>query len=854
MTSAVNRPMDVKMKEKDINNKLQFFGIYSAFARGKVPSNKQIDVAMNSFLESKALASPSKKLSPEGQKLVGEVRDVVEQAKLLLLTKNEGNLLQDFIWQTQQLSGTAGEAQKPGAPVDKETAQQHGNEALEGLRTLGTLLITNGQFRKLLNDATIIMRDMIGDAATSTAKRAKPSEDQLNQLDQPAEDNTWHDVPDVKAMRENAKERYNQNKPFAKDSAKKATENASATANPEGNADPAATADAAANEQPVNANGGLKAGADTLKAQAAENTSDETKEKAKTWKTQSKEYFSGKMPQERREQTIWRLKKMVVEIQGHQDYLRAIETLLRLAETYGGHGRTVAKDSQGKVKGAHSDDSLQIAEADLKTLIERFANGTSLDDLFDSINAIYRDAEKDPELRQWFKDVDGYVRKCLKEQGFIMEDAAKDDWNGLYDRGRSLLRERYRTHTDRVVDEFKFIGKQFDEDPQNKAFSQSLQKLVMDLGNDENGKPVFKKHLVKDLTDVIIPAVFEHTRYVPVPRIEISDPMVDCVIENLVVESDNLAPNAVEFSSDNYWRWGRKKIANKNKNKVMLSSSGTQMDLKDVSYYVKKKQGFPSITDTGVMDVFMGGQGFSFKIEMENSDKKDKTHFFKVNKVDVDIKDFKIKVKQSKHKLLFSLFKPVAMKALKPAVQKALEKQIKDSAIKLDALLFSVHQEAEKAKEDAKRDPSVENVQNIYQRYLTAVKNQLAKGETKAQEATQDKKVNMAVTQHEAIFKDISLPGGVSSKATEFRDLAAKGDKWESPVFSIGSAKETQNLPKAPSVARKPHGSSSASGNALSPEPSSTKGFGNEVDKAFGTSNGTATATADNSGSANAGA
>jgi hypothetical protein len=26
-----------------------------------------------------------------------------------------------------------------------------------------------------------------------------------------------------------------------------------------------------------------------------------------------------KMPQERREQTIWRLKKMVVEIQGHQD-------------------------------------------------------------------------------------------------------------------------------------------------------------------------------------------------------------------------------------------------------------------------------------------------------------------------------------------------------------------------------------------------------------------------------------------------------------------------------------------------------------------------------------------------------
>lgn len=66
---------------------------------------------------------------------------------MLLLTKNEGNLLQDFIWQTQGL-GT-GDASKPNLPVDKDTARQHGNEALEGLRTLGTLIISNGQFRKL---------------------------------------------------------------------------------------------------------------------------------------------------------------------------------------------------------------------------------------------------------------------------------------------------------------------------------------------------------------------------------------------------------------------------------------------------------------------------------------------------------------------------------------------------------------------------------------------------------------------------------------------------------------------------------------------------------------------------------
>jgi len=73
------------------------------------------------------MAAPSKRLSAEGQALVADFRGVVEQAKYLLLTKNEGNLLQ----------------------VSAETAKQHGKQAKDGLRTLGTLLISNGQFRKL---------------------------------------------------------------------------------------------------------------------------------------------------------------------------------------------------------------------------------------------------------------------------------------------------------------------------------------------------------------------------------------------------------------------------------------------------------------------------------------------------------------------------------------------------------------------------------------------------------------------------------------------------------------------------------------------------------------------------------
>ncbi|EUC28394.1 hypothetical protein COCCADRAFT_41078 [Bipolaris zeicola 26-R-13] len=824
--SAVNRPVDLKQKEKDVNNKLQLYGIVEAFSNGKVPSNSQIDVALNSALAHRALNSPSKKLSPEGQSLVTDLKNVIEQAKILLLTKNEGNLLQDFIWQAEHVS-TAG-ANRPNAPVDKDTARQDGNNALEGLRTLGTLLISNGQFRKLLSDATVLLRDMAGDAAMNTANKVKPSEDRLNRLDEPAEDNTWHDTSNLN--RENLRNQAKSSLPFGnknKGDLKEAAKDVNQAANPEGARDPTHTADLAATEGQTGQSTGLdvRSGVEAAKQKVDANTSDEDKQKVRARREQLNNYLKGKMPEERREQTRWRLKKMIVEIQGHQDYQRAIETLLDLAERYSSHGRILSQQGKGSVQGFTQENQWLT---NMKTLLERFANNTSFDDLIESINQIYKDADRDPELKNWFKRINAFIRKTLQQQGFVLEDSFNAEWNQLYDDGHHFFRDRYRGHTDRIADEFKFIGQQFDADPQNKQFAESVNKLFRDLGQDENGKTVFKPHLVKDMTDVILPAIFENVRYIPVPRIEYSDPMVDAVIENLVIEGDNLAPNSLEFGSDNYWRWGRKSITSTNKNKVMLSVSGVQMDLRDVSYYIKRKQGFPSITDKGVMDIFMGGSGFSFKVEMETADKAREhaqTHFFKVTKVESDIKHLQIKMKKSNHKLLFNMFKPLLLKVMRPVIQKVLEKQIKDSANQLDAILFDIKSEADRAAAEAKNNPDPQNIQNIYQRYASSAQRRLMQGKQKKEslkEKTKDTKVNVAVTQHDSIFKNISLPGGISSKATEYKELAAKGDKWESPIFSIGSAKETTSLPQVGKITRKPHGRAGG----YSPSDDASRGLG----------------------------
>lgn len=347
------------------------------------------------------------------------------------------------------------------------------------------------------------------------------------------------------------------------------------------------------------------------------------------------------------------------------------------------------------------------------------------------------------------------------------------------------------------------MGEQFDKDPMNTAFADSLKTLFTNLGNDENGKPTFKPHLVKDLSEVIVPAIFENIRYVPIPRIEYSDPMMDAIVENLVIEGDNLTPNILEFASDNHFKWGRKSFHNRNKNKVMLAVSGIQMDLKDVAYYIHKKTGFPSITDKGVVDIFMGGSGFSFKAALETADPHDQHSFFKVNTVDVDVKNMNIKLKQSNHKTLFNIFKPLLLKVMTPAITKVLEKVIKEKINQLDDFCYDVKKEVDRTQARVKNNP--EEASNIYQQYFNAAQKKLTQKKKQAEEASADKKVNVAVTKQDSMFKNISLPGGISTKATEYKNMAASGTKWESPIFSIGSAKESTSLPRLPAIKRKEH-------------------------------------------------
>jgi hypothetical protein len=90
-----------------------------------MPDNKQIDETLQYVKNTSPVEIDQ--LSSDGRKLIQDVRDIIETARLIVQEKNADELLQNFVWHTRDVDIT--EAKKDPnevLPVDGEKAKDDG--------------------------------------------------------------------------------------------------------------------------------------------------------------------------------------------------------------------------------------------------------------------------------------------------------------------------------------------------------------------------------------------------------------------------------------------------------------------------------------------------------------------------------------------------------------------------------------------------------------------------------------------------------------------------------------------------------------------------------------------------------
>ncbi|KAF7967775.1 hypothetical protein HWV62_33189 [Athelia sp. TMB] len=168
-------------KEADIDRKIRLYGVIEAFRQG----NAQIDetlryFATNSLVDVNALSLDSKKL-------IQDARDIIETARVMVQEKNADKLFQSFVWHTRAVDVDAAKKYSNDVlPVDKEKAKDDGQLAVQNLRTILSLVLTNSEVRKLLSDFSLIGRDLLARGASNAADGLRPDQQALANVDQSA--------------------------------------------------------------------------------------------------------------------------------------------------------------------------------------------------------------------------------------------------------------------------------------------------------------------------------------------------------------------------------------------------------------------------------------------------------------------------------------------------------------------------------------------------------------------------------------------------------------------------------------------------------------------------------------------
>lgn len=823
---SVVDPVDKQKQAADVDRKLRFYGVINAFKESRMPTNDQIDRTLQYVLNHSPV--PENDLSPEGKKLIADTRDIIETARLMVKEKNADELFQNFVWHTRDTDlEKAKKDPNEVIPVDQQKAKSDAQQAVSHLRTLLSLILTNAEVRKLLSDFSVIGRDLMSRGAMKVAEKTRPDEERLRSVDDTAPNDTFYteggrtagpdetpvleaNIPGVGAtVKHHPRQGDAQTGTVVEkdgevrrgdevlDEAQRKKEEAKARAKEEAQAQ---------KEDAQNAVGGDPAPDNREDAEAKKNglmnklrntrdnlfdrvpqehkdRANEQREKASEHVDRAKRFLSDEyFPEERRDQFIFRGKKVIVECQKHKDYQESIRWLLDYLEEYAAHGRTVANHANDSHQQLKSDTSLQRATTELRTLLERFANGMSLSVIGDAMHDLYEDAQKDEDLRNWFKQCDSYIRQVLLEPGYVLEPKCNDEANRLRETGRYFYDDKYKGHFDNLIDRTQTWFKAFADDPLNQRFGDDWARLTRDLLFDSEGSLKWKPELWMDIRKVILPSLMDQVGYVPIPRIEYTDDALDVVIENLAFSGRNLFPNFVSMEAHNFIKFSPyNAISDERHHEFTLTFAQIQADMKDVAFYFHKKTGVPKLQDSGLADVLLGGHGMTVTAHLRSAD-KDPSSVFHVKDVIVKIDTLKFSIRDSKHDLLYKTLRPLATGLVKKQVQKAVADAVRTALEYVDGQLVGVRDRMREAKADDNKSRT-QVLQEMFQRKKDEAESVKSGAQSKKEERNAQFKI---VSKRDSeILQGKGHPSGWVNRTQERSEAAVRGEEWRSEAFNI---------------------------------------------------------------------
>ena len=488
--------------------------------------------------------------------------------------------------------------------------------AYESLRTVGSLLLTNSDFRLFLGDLGTVGRQIFADTAYSfsnaaheAGKKLEPSEQNLKALEKPGAD--------------------------------------------EG---PPPTADdlghEAADVSKIVGNGLAKTGKDALSS--------------------AKENISG----DQKETLLHRLKEAIVKLRKRNDYSDSVSTIGTLIKRYAlAYSRAADQTISAAQNDVHTNRELDRAVKNFWALVSSFGDNEQWQLLEKKVNKVLEHSQRDPEFESFMTDVGNSVQKLLTDPDFF--ESADKKIKELREKAKeidteSTLRKDVEEALTQMRDTFHSV---LEDEDISKLISTSSR--IVDILSPVH--TTANKDLFNDCVHVFIPLLIQAIQYIPIPRLEISVPEIDLLLENLIIEPGRTINNTsflpyklrVETYNDVEVRKAKFRIASSVTSLVTIKVDGLSVRADEVGFWLRAHSGIFRLADEGIMSFHLDERGIDIALDVEiGQEKLEKILTLKA--VRVHVHKLSYTLRKSKFSWVAWLIKPL----LRPIVRKVMEKQL----------------------------------------------------------------------------------------------------------------------------------------------------------------------------------
>lgn len=707
--------------QRSLHQKMHTYQMLKALSTGFMPSTEQLIINLRTLLASDVLNPDNPDLSDSGRLLLKFSKRWLAQFIETVRHKNDSDQIQDFIWFLSK-SRISLDTEDIAKNASNFKAKADATAAYESLRTVGSLLLTNSDFRIFLGDLGTIGRQVFADTAFSLSevaekagKNLEPSEQESKTVKEPGSD-----------------------------------EGPPPTANDLENG--------AADLSKVVGNGLAKTGHDAFSS--------------------LKDNVSG----DQKETLLYRLKEAVVKLRKRNDYSDSVSTLGLLIKRYAlGYSRAVDETISTAQDDVNTNLALDKAIKNFWSLISSFGDREQWQSLEQKVKKVMDHSQTDPEFENLMMDVGNSVQKLLTDPDFFK--SADEKIQELREKAKEVGTEsNLRKDIDEALSQFQITFNSVLEDTDVSNLITTTTKIFNILSPLHIAA---NKDLIQDSLHVFIPLLIQAVQYIPIPRLEISVPEIDLLLENLIIEPGRTINNTsflpyklrIETYNDLEIRKAHTlRTTTSTTSLVTVAVNGLSVRADEVGFWLRAHSGIFRLADEGIASFQLDERGIDIALDVEiGKEKLEKILTLKA--VRVHVHKLSYSLRKSKFSWLAWIIKPL----LRPIVRKVLEKQL---ATAIADGMHAANRELLFARERL-RATRISDPQDI-RTFVKAIITRLTPAEDP------DVYTAVGVTPSKGVFKGVYAPGSVvklyeeeAKQASERVDDATVGGGWRNEIFDV---------------------------------------------------------------------